>query len=370
MFFEPTTDSINEPATADAVQELGLSLITSPPPRPNLPGEWHLLHGRHWFPRDSEGNINPYWASMSEEAILSATSTKHIFKVGLICSQQRGLFEGVLTVPVQNYSYLQQRVFDFVTGFLSTTNHPLAPWETVTYGIRRDTNGVWSPFDIIGYRFIQQLTALHSTVPPNYGHHYMLRIVHAILKHPGRYASLVSALYPTTTVQSPDNDPVGVTFLDSSRRFNPDQYTRLDIVAVMHYLWEVLKIPRRAVQFNLEPYVQLSSSVGSAVDVWLELKGLALGAASPTSYPCSMTRLQADFGQLFLEREELSFQCGPFPLEDEITGAVRWEIPPPEMWDGVTNVTLSSRWMPPLDYREFEIRYASRQQAFGIFEFL
>ncbi|CAE6452335.1 unnamed protein product [Rhizoctonia solani] len=370
MFFEPPTSTTSELATADAVQELNLSIITSPPPRPSLPGEGHLLRGRHWFPCDSEGNIDPYWASMSEEAILSTTSTKHLFKVGLICSQQRGLFEGVLTVPIESHSYLQQRIFDFVTGFLSTTNHPLAPWETVTYGIRRNTNGVWSPFDIIGYRFIQQLTTLHSTVPPNYGYDYMLRIVLAILRHPGRYASLVSALYPAAAAQSPDNDPVGVTFLDSSRRFNPDQYVQLDIIAVMHYLWEVLKIPRRPVQFNLEPYVQLSSSIGSAVTVWLKLKDLSPTTASPAPYQCSITWLQADFGQLFLQREQLSFQCGPFPLEDDITGAVRWEIPPPEMWDTVTNVKLYSRWMPASDYMEFEIRYASRQQAFGIFEFL
>ncbi|GAB1521019.1 hypothetical protein RhiTH_004109 [Rhizoctonia solani] len=369
MFFEPPAHT-SEPTTTNVVQEFGLSVITSPPPRSNLPGEWYLLRDRHWFPRDSEGNINPYWISMSDEAILLATSTKHIYKVGLICVQQKGLFEGVLTVPIQNHSYLQRHVFDFITGPLSTTNHPLAPWETLTYGIRRGNDGVWSPFDLIGYRFIQKLTTLHSTTPPNYGYEYMLRILYVILRQPGRYASLVLILYPTAATQPLDNDPIGVTFLDDSRRFNPDQYSRLDVMAVMHYLWEVLKIPRRAVQFNLEPYIQLSSSIGSAVTVWLEMKGTAPATATLPTYQSSFTGLQADIGQLFLGQEEVTFQCGPFPLEDDITGAVRWEIPPPQIRSFVTNVRLCSQWMSASEYKEFETRYAGRQQAFGIFEFI
>ncbi|KAF8749028.1 hypothetical protein RHS01_10367 [Rhizoctonia solani] len=198
----------------------------------------------------------------------------------------------------------------------------------------------------------------------------MLRILYVILRQPGRYASLVSILYPTAATQPLDNDPIGVTFLDDSRRFNPDQYSRLDVMAVMHYLWEVLKIPRRAVQFNLEPYIQLSSSIGSAVTVWLEMKGTAPATATLPTYQSSFTGLQADIGQLFLGQEEVTFQCGPFPLEDDITGAVRWEIPPPQIRSFVTNVRLCSQWMSASEYKEFETRYAGRQQAFGIFEFI
>jgi hypothetical protein len=166
-----------------------------------------------------------------------------------------------------------------------------------------------------------------------------------------------------------DDDPIGVTFLDSTRRFNPAQYAQVDVKAVVHYMWDVLKIPRRAAEFNLEPYVQLSSSIAGAVEVWLALNNPAAKDAPPLSYHSPMTQPQADIGPLFLEPQQITFKCGPFPLEDEVTGAVCWEIPPPDEQAAVTQIEFCTSWMSAYDREQFEIQCSARQHAFGIFNF-
>jgi hypothetical protein len=95
-------------------------------------------------------------------------------------------------------------------------------------------------------------------------------------------------------------------------------------------MWEVLKMLRCAVEFHLEPYVQLSSNISGAIAIWLELNSLAVNDTHPISYQSSMTRPQADIGALFHEPQRITFNCGPFLLKDDITRAVCWDIPPPD----------------------------------------
>ncbi|KAB5588224.1 hypothetical protein CTheo_8332 [Ceratobasidium theobromae] len=370
MYYELQVNNERDNLTDQELQKLIWSSISSPPPKPTSPGNWVLLRDEHWMDYDAERGINVYWATLSDDAIYSVTSHEHMFRVGLVNTQQKGLFEGIMNLPIQNHSRLQRHVYEFVNGVLQNSNHPLAFWHQVTHGIRRDANRVWSPYDLIGYRFMRQLSAIHGSIPHNYGHDYMLRVMHAILREPGRYAKLVRQFYPVSSALPVDDDPLGVTFLDHPRQFNPSQYDRLNIKAVIHYMWEVLKIPRRAAQFNLEPFVQLSSKIQSAVATWLELTNPDAGDEPQLTFRSSMTKSQSEIGPLFLEPEQVSFECGVFLLEDDVTGAIVWEIPPPERQDAVTRVQLCNTWMLGHGRIEFEAKWKEKQDNLGMFEFM
>jgi hypothetical protein len=208
--------------------------------------------------------------SMTNEAISLVTAQENLYHMGLINTQQKGLLEGIKPVPIENHSCLQQCVFEFANGFLTTTNHPLAPWNQVMHGICRDANGVWSPYDLIGYQSLHQLNILHSLIPLNHNFEYMLHILHSILHDPGHYTQLVSELYPNVSTTSPDDNLIGITFLDSTRIFNLSLYMQVDVKAVAHYMWEVLKIPWNVAKFNLEPYVQLHQEEGGGSNAALK----------------------------------------------------------------------------------------------------
>jgi hypothetical protein len=147
MFYVVCKEDIEDQSVEDFI----VSSITSPPPRPNCPGEWFLLRGEHWLLFNKEHGLNVYWMSMTDEAISLVTAQENLYRMGLINAQQKGLLEGIKPVPIKNHSRLQRHVFEFANGFLTTTNHLLAPWNQVTHGIRQDANGVWSPYDLIGY---------------------------------------------------------------------------------------------------------------------------------------------------------------------------------------------------------------------------
>jgi hypothetical protein len=346
--------------------EHALGSIPDPPPPPKEPGDWFLLRGSHWFSRDH--GVNLYWATMTDDAIQSVISSANLYEVGLINAQQLGLFQGALQCPHANRSSLQHQVYEFI-NVLATTNHPLAPWNRISHGIRKDVNGVWSPYDLVGYRFIHELNNLHAGVQSNHGNEYMLRIVNAILRDPGRYSRLVLEYYPDVHTL-PSNDPTDVTFLDSYHVFNSDWYTQIDVKAVLHYMWDILKIPRQAARFNLEPYVQLSSRIESAVGVWLNLVDPTARNAPPISYCSSMTEPQAEVGLHFLGEESMSFECGPVPFKDKSTGAVLWQIPPRDSELAVTCMQLHKEWMSQEHHDAFEQRHCFRQWTLGYFEYL
>jgi hypothetical protein len=93
MYYEVAKTELDDRSVDDYI----LSSITSPPPRPTCPGDWYLLRGEHWLLYDRERGLNVYWTSMNDEAIQSATSHEHLYRVGLINSQQWGLLEGIMS---------------------------------------------------------------------------------------------------------------------------------------------------------------------------------------------------------------------------------------------------------------------------------
>jgi hypothetical protein len=90
MYYKVAKSELDDQSINDYI----LSSITSPPP-PTCPGNWYLLCGEHWFLYDREHSLNVFWTSMNDEAIQSATSHKHLYHVGLINSQQQGLWRGL-----------------------------------------------------------------------------------------------------------------------------------------------------------------------------------------------------------------------------------------------------------------------------------
>jgi hypothetical protein len=346
--------------------DCALGSISNPPPRPKEPGNWFLLRGLHWFSQDY--GVNEYWATMTDDSIRSVVSSERIYEVGPINAQQLGLYMGVLHCPWGSCSLLQRQVYEFMNR-LEPTHHPLAAWNCISHGIRKGVNSVWSPYDIIGYLFLWELRNLHSSVPANCDNELMLQIVNAILRHPGRYSRLVAEHYPNAATL-PHDDPTDTTFLDLQHKFNPNQYTEIDVKAVLHYMWEVLRIPRPAAKFNLEPYVQLSTQIESAVGVWLDLVNPSARNAARISYRSSMTEPQAEAGLCFLGEEPVSFECGPVPLTDKASEAVQWRIPPPDIESLVVCIPLHKGWMPTQDRDAFEARRRFYQWASGYYEFL
>ncbi|KAB5588159.1 hypothetical protein CTheo_8398 [Ceratobasidium theobromae] len=343
-----------------------LDSLPNPPPRPEEPGNWFLLRGSHWL---SCAHDNSYWMTMTDDNIRAIMSADKLHEIGPINEQQLGLAEAVQPCPLESRSLLQRQVAEFVDGFLSTTNHPLAHWECVTHGIRKGSNGVWSPYDLTGYRFIHKLRKLHSSSPRDHGNEYMFRLMGAILRSPGRYSRLISEYYPDVTTL-PSADPIDRTFLDSNHLFNSDLYAEVNVKAVLHYMWEILKIPRHAARFNLEPYMQLSSSIESAVGVWIDLMDLLAKAASAISYRGSMTMPQAEASLHFLGQESIPFECSLVPFKNEDTGAVLWRMPPPDAESLITSVKIHKDWIPQESRAIFEGRLYVHQWALGDLEFM
>ncbi|KEP46793.1 hypothetical protein V565_181420 [Rhizoctonia solani 123E] len=191
----------------------------------------------------------------------------------------------------------------------------------------------------------------------------MLRVLFLILREPGCYADLVGEFFPCTRHSPPHYDYFHITFLNSTRAFNPDRYESLNLWPVVHYMWIVLGNPQYAAQFNLEPFVRLSFISQTATKIRLRLKEPTAGYASPISCYTSMTLPQADTGLLFLEQQHINFDCGVVPLEDD-TGAVHWNIPPADIQDVVTRVELNLSWIPDEDLPQFEAAYNARWRRF------
>ncbi|KAG8762155.1 hypothetical protein FRC11_010791 [Ceratobasidium sp. 423] len=337
-----------------------------PLPWPNRPGDWYLYEGQTWLLRPLHGTNK--WESTSKGTIRRITSRRNNYVVGEVNSLQCVIYKTVVPLPVHCHSALQCRVYDFVCH-LSTTTHPLAPWNQVVYGIRRDSHGVWSQYDVTAYKFLTRLTALNTSTPRNEGQEHMLSLAFAILRKPGCYARLISIFYPNVR-PLPLNDPLDVTHLDSSRGFNTSRFDGVTTRTVVYYLWEVLKIPRQAAQQILEPYVQLSSIIQSAVTVWLGMTDMAVADALPISYHSSMTRAQSEAGTLFLAKDKLVYDCGPCPLEDEERHAVIWRLPTPAEQPKVSHISVHTGWIEPDLREQFLDQWEARVNALGKFEFM
>ncbi|KAG8738946.1 hypothetical protein FRC11_001023 [Ceratobasidium sp. 423] len=162
-----------------------------PPPRPDRPGHWHLYAGSHWLLKDSKKRVPSCW-TQSQRAIRWAISYRNRYEVGPINKIQHELFAAVAPIPSESRSRLQEDVFRFATGHLTTTTHPLAPWDQLTQG------------------------------PPTLNQVYMLRLAYAIFSEPGCYAELVPEFHPDAP-PDPADDPMNDTILDESREFDPDE---------------------------------------------------------------------------------------------------------------------------------------------------
>jgi hypothetical protein len=99
-------------------------------------------------------------------------------------------------------------------------------------------------------------------------------------------------------------------------------------------MWEVLKILQHAVEFHLEPYVQLSSNISGTVTVWLELNNLVVKDVHPISYQSSVMRPQADIGTLFHEPQGSHSIAGHSHLKMTLLGLCVGTFPLP-----------TSRWL-------------------------
>ncbi|KAG8753055.1 hypothetical protein FRC11_007770, partial [Ceratobasidium sp. 423] len=53
-------------------------------------------------------------------------------------------------------------------------------------------------------------------------------------------------------------------------------YLKLNLEAVVHYLWVVLKIPQNVALYSIEPFIRLSAIVDCAVKLLLELDSLGM----------------------------------------------------------------------------------------------
>ncbi|KAG8728193.1 hypothetical protein FRC11_011627, partial [Ceratobasidium sp. 423] len=345
--------------------QLALEPSREPPPRPNRPGDWYLYQRKHWLLRPQHGTNK--WESMSEGTIRRITSRRNSYIVGDLNALQREMYETVVPLPFNCHSRLQRRIYDFVR-FLSPTNHPLATWNQVAYGIRRDARGVWSQYDVTAYKFLAKLMALNSSTPRHDGQEHMLSLTFAILCKPGCYARLVSVFYPNVR-PLPLDDLLDVTYLNSTRGFNPDDFGGVTTRIVIYYLWEVLKIPWQVVQYILEPYIQLSSVIQSAITVWLQMTDMVPADALPISHRSSMTRAQSEAGTRFLGRDKLRYDCGPCPLEDKEMGAVIWTLPTPTEQPKISHIRVHTGWIAPGLRDQFLEWWEFRINALGRFEF-
>ncbi|KAG8732609.1 hypothetical protein FRC11_012267, partial [Ceratobasidium sp. 423] len=303
----------------------------TPPERGPL-HRYVLVRG-HWVALRRGNHPNAYWASLADYRIKQAISPGNRFKLGKINEQQRGLHAGVLEIPLECRSRLQQEVAEFMED-ISETTHPLARWAAITFGIRKDIRGVHCQYDVIAYQFFDLLRTINFTGNRNSPCDYMIRHVHAIMRRPGLYAAFVDRFYPQCG-QPELEDPLAVTYVDPDHRFNWDRYLSVDDEAVIHYLWVVLKIPRSVARYILEPFAQLSANIECAVKIVMELDDpeVTYEDLSLLWSPGYLEFPELDYGQKCLSTSPVLFECGRFPLVDEVTGAVNWQIPPPSIRD-------------------------------------
>ncbi|KAG8730088.1 hypothetical protein FRC11_007451 [Ceratobasidium sp. 423] len=299
---------------------------------------------------------------MSDHRIRRAISNKHLYEFRLINHVQLGLYMGIIAIPPASYLPLQREVYDFFNGPIMNTNYPLAKWSTVMHGIRWGAHGVYNPYDLIGFKSLEKLKNMHTTMERNSGHEYMLSTTHSIFIQPGRYTTLVKQFY--TNAGPTENDALGVTFLQGNRLFNTQDYLKLNLEAVVHYLWVVLKIPRNVALYSIEPFVRLSAIVDCAVKLLLELNSPGMLDYVPPLSSCSpMTDPEAVNGRGFMVSQPLSFECGPCHLEEQTTGAVDWLIPPPDIRDVITTLELNFDWVPDRLCQRFDWHFGERLES-------
>ncbi|KAG8790892.1 hypothetical protein FRC12_010770 [Ceratobasidium sp. 428] len=324
-----------------------------PPPEP---GNWTLVHGRHWFDDDGSEGFR-LWVSLTEREITSIFSTSQNREVGPITRQQLLLVQARAPSDRNYRSKLQALVSRYVADLGNNTTHPVVRPASRSPGVLMGQNGVYNHVDYGMQLFFHALQRMHDSFNDGYTRHYaaLNRAMRSVLARPGEYDRLVLQLYP----DSPDASPTE-TRLQPEYAFNvgmfaePSDITKLDAV---RYMWETLRIPRSVANSTLELFARRLARHNIAMDV---LRGMILRDRNLPEDQRSLQGItEGQAMQAFRARSGLAFTVRSVSVYAS-TPIVFWPVPSDWMMTTTDQVDVSMDWLPESIRTEFETEYRSR----------
>ncbi|KAG8685857.1 hypothetical protein FRC09_014497 [Ceratobasidium sp. 395] len=301
---------------------------------PPEPGNWTLVHGRHWFDDDGSEGFR-LWITLTEREITLIFSTSQHQEVGPITRQQQLLLQARAPSDRNYRSKLQAMVSQYVADLGNNTTHPVVRLASRSPGVLMGQNHVYNHVDYGVQLFFHALQRMHNSLNDGYTCHYaaLNRAMHTVLARPGKYNRLPEYAF------------------NAGAFAEPSEITKLDAV---QYMWDTLRNPRSIANTTLEPFARRLARHNIAMDVLRGMIQRDRGLPEAQQSLHGVTEGQAM--QAFRARLGLAFTIRSVSVYWS-TPIVLWPVPNDWMVSMINQVNVSMDWLPESIRTAFEDEY-------------